>query len=111
VIMVADRLLTRTVSRGMVPYEFESVEPKIYSRDNVVVGFAGSELWAQPIRSSIEESEKKDFDKVVELVSQWVRQKREKIICDEIRRRTGVGHDEFFKNSNLPIPTGVREMI
>jgi len=73
----------------MVPYGFESVEPKIYSRDNVVVGCAGSELWAQRIRSSIEEPGKKDFDKVAELVSQWVRQKREKIICDEIRRRTG----------------------
>ena len=36
---------------------------------------------------------------------------------DNLRRdqeedgRTGVGYDELFKNSNLPIPTGVRDMI
>jgi len=111
VILVADRLLTRWIGPGMPPHEFESVEPKIFSRRRVAIAFSGSELWADRIWASIEDQKLEEYEEIVKSVSEQIQNERKRFIDKEIKRRTGVESEQFFTRPDLPIPPEVRERI
>lgn len=109
VVLIADRLLTRTLSGDLPSYEFESNTPKIILRGNVGIGFAGSALLAEMSKQSL--GRQNDFDGMVERISETVKSIRNESIKSEIRMRTGVSPQAFFKNPQLPIPQDVRDSI
>jgi hypothetical protein len=109
VVLIADRLLTRRLSRDLPSYEFESATPKILFRGNVGIGFAGLSLYAEISTRSL--NKEKDFDKITGIISKCVRHEREKFIEGEVRILTGVSAKEFFTNPQLAIPPEVRESI
>lgn len=109
VILIADRLLTRMISPDVPSYEFEWTEPKIVSQGKVGVGFAGSALYTDIARARI--AKMKDFDAIIEGISNCIIEERDTIIEKQIKRLTGISSKEFFENPQYPIPPDVREFI
>ena len=90
VIVIADRLLTQEFGEEFPSYEFEGNTPKIISRGNVGIGFAGSALYADMAISAIPSS-LTDSDKIVEDISKFVKDQRDNILDREVLRITGIG--------------------
>jgi len=110
VILIADRLLTSTLSEDLPSYEFESNTPKIIHKGNIVgVGFAGSSLYADLATSKIDDKE--DFDEITKVLSDFIKKEKDGVINSFIKRLTGVESKDFFTNSGLPIPQDVRDYI
>ena len=109
VILVADRLITGTLSEDLPDYEFEAHSPKIIYHGNVGIGFAGSSLYADLMAEKI--NNKKDFDEIVKIVSNFIKNENEKEIAIFIKRYAGVKSKDFFERGNLPIPAEVRAFI
>ena len=109
VILIADRLLTRQLSKDLPSYEFESPTPKIITREKVGIGFAGSALYADIATSKL--LDKTDFDEIVRTISKYIKNEKQSIIEGNIKRLTGVSSNDFFTNPNLAIPKEVRDHI
>ena len=107
VIIIADRLLTRSFGENFPSYEFEGNSPKIISRGNVGIGFAGSALYADMATSELP-STISDFDKIVNAISRFVKDTRDSTVKDEVTRVTGIQSDDFFSNSQI-VPEQVRD--
>jgi len=102
IIIVADRLLTSSFGTDFPDYESEGATPKIYLRENVAIGFAGSALYSDMAISEVS-STLTDFDKIVKKISDFVKKQRETIINDEVLRITGIKSKDFFSDSpNVP---------
>ena len=71
VIILADRLLTRSFGDDFPSYEFEGNSPKIISRGDVGIGFAGSALYADMATSQLSPSIS-DFDEIVDNISRLI---------------------------------------
>lgn len=102
IIIVADRLLTSSFGRDFPDYESEGATPKIYLRENVGIGFAGSALYSDMAISEVSSSIT-DFDKIVKKISDFVKMQRETIINEEVLRITGIKSEDFSSDSaNVP---------
>lgn len=102
IIIVADRLLTSSFGKDFPDYESEGATPKIYLREHVGVGFAGSALYSDMAISEVSSSIT-DFDMIVKKISDFVKMQRETIINGEVLRITGIKSEDFFSDSpNVP---------
>lgn len=109
IIIIADRLLTRSFGEDFPSYEFEGNSPKISSRGNLGVGFAGSALYAD-MATSLLIPTIFDFDEIVDAISDFVKDTRNATVSDEIFRVAGISWDDFFSNSGI-VPEEVRGYI
>jgi len=105
VVLIADRLLTRQISESK--YEFEWNTPKIFQYGDIGVGFAGVAYYAEVILSKIN---KDDFDKIINDVSDYVKELKQKLIREQTEQYTGLTPEEFFKNPNS-VPDNIKEMV
>ena len=116
VILVADRLLTRSFGENFPSYEFEWNRPKIFSKAKVGIGFAGVALYAdiaqdilfnekkakdflQANQALVNPSEKinwNDIDIMVKLISTLIK---------NIRSGTIENTPASLRDNSLPIPT------
>jgi hypothetical protein len=109
VILIADRLLTTTLSSDLPSYELEAGSPKLIFRNHTGIGFAGSSIHADACISSL--NEKNDFNEIVNTISGYISSARNTRIEKDIKRLTGVTSEQFFTNKELPIPSEVRDNI
>lgn len=109
VILIADRLLTSQLSEDLPSYEFEATVPKIISKGNVGIGFAGSSLYAD--LASVKVQGLTDFDEIVDKLSTFIKEEKQKIVDSFIKRLTGVESKDFFNNKELPIPVELRGYV
>lgn len=105
VIMIADRLLTNSFGEDFPSYEFESNSPKIFSRNDVGIGFAGGAIYADMAMSQLPE-DILDIDEIVQKISLFVKTTRSSLIDDEVFKFTRKKADDFFSN-----PEGVPDDI
>ncbi|MHA1806979.1 MAG: hypothetical protein ACTSX2_05345 [Candidatus Thorarchaeota archaeon] len=109
VILIADRLLTRTLSGDLPPYEFESRTPKLIRKGQVGIGFAGSSLYAEKATASIHNDE--HLNDIVKTISACIKNETNHEIDSLIKKETGVDSNQFFTDPQLPIPVEVRGYI
>lgn len=109
VIMIADRLLTNTFGVDFPSYEFEGNSPKIISRNNVGIGFAGSALYTDMAISLLDENIS-EFDEIVKAISKFAKDTTNSLIGDEVFRVTRKSSDEFFSNPQS-VPEDVANYI
>jgi len=110
IILIADRLLTTYLGGDIPDYETEWSQPKILSKGNVGIGFAGTALYADMVLSRREEN-LSDLDKIVENISNIVKGIRKEIVDNEIFRVTRVDADDFLKNVQSNIPEKTKEYV
>lgn len=131
VILVADRLLTRSFGDNFPSYEFEWNSPKIFSKGNVGIGFAGAAIYADIAKNLLQnDNDLKDFllnngvipnsnveinfndlNEIVRLLTLLVKQIKVGTIEGTIQKMAGVSSQDFFSNPNLPVPDQVRDFI
>ncbi|MDY6966281.1 MAG: hypothetical protein SVM80_10005 [Halobacteriota archaeon] len=109
VIIVADRLLTRSFGEKFPSYEFEGNSPKIISRGKVGIGFAGSALYADMVTSELS-TDISDFDEIVGAISNFVKNTRGSIFSDVVFKVTGISPEDFYSNPQI-VPDPVRDFI
>jgi len=109
VIILADRLLTKTFGEDFPSYEFEGNFAKIISQSNVGIGFAGSALYADMAISSLPH-DISDFDEIAEIISKFVKDTVKSIIDKEVFRVTRKSSEDIFSNS-VNIPEAVRDYL
>lgn len=109
VILIADRLLTTTLSHDLPSYEFESGSPKLLYRGHTGIGFAGSSVHADACILGL--NGKTDFNEIVDTISGYISSERNNRIEKDIKRLTGVSSNDFFTKKDLPIPEEVRDNI
>lgn len=97
VTMIADRLLTKSFGEDFPSYEFEGNSPKIISRNNVGIGFAGSALYIDMAISLLDENIS-DFDEITKVISIFAKDTTNSLIEDEVFRVTRKSSNEFFSN-------------
>ena len=112
IVIIADRLLTKSFGEDFPSYEFESNSPKIISINNVGIGFAGSALYADmttlDLQSNI--SDTSSFKDIVDIISKFIKTTRESTIEDMVKRLSGISSEDFFSNSEI-VPEEVRSFI
>lgn len=109
VIILADRLLTKTFGEDFPSYEFEGNQPKIFSRTNVGIGFAGSALYADMAISKVP-PDITDFDEITKIISDFAKVTGKSEIENEVHRVTRKDSDYIFSNPEK-VPDGVRDYL
>ncbi len=120
VVILADRLLTNTFGEDFPMYESEGNSPKIFLKKNVGIGFAGSAIYADMAISSLP-SDISDFDEIVKIISDFVKDTRNSEIEQEVFRVARLSAKEFFSNTihvpdvtdpvSAQVPEAVRDYL
>ncbi len=112
IVIIADRLLTKSFGEDFPSYEFESNSPKIISINNVGIGFAGSALYADMATLDLQFNilDTSSFDDIVDIISKFIKTTRESTIEDMVKKLSGISSEDFFSNSEI-VPEEVRSFI
>ena len=108
VVVIADRLITAYLGKDDTPYEFESNQPKIQMKGDVVIGFAGSSYLGSLITSVI--SDGKNYNEICQGILNEIKALATRDKESLTQRYTGLSLDDFYK-VQVDLPEKVRNFV